>query len=321
MRHGDAYHWPPELLELMIETVPRLIRSKEGVITFLRGAGVSEQLLQPHQRQLASDPAQVNKFKIVRSVLGQLNEQGDGALGVRRALLKRVTDFENFSSCWPEDQLKAEGLVAQIRKVVNTKDSFTRMRQERDSERHDRLAAQRAEQERTAARRHQFAELRTHLAALFAEKDPYVRGPGFEALLNDLFAVDGILIRESFAVRDDEGVTHEQIDGVIEVDGSQYIVEVKWWGKPVDIEPMSRQLVRVYSRAEVRGLFISASGYTKPAVAACEDALAHRVVVLGELREIALLLERERDVVEWIREKVRHATVERRALSLFGADF
>ncbi|WLQ40357.1 restriction endonuclease [Streptomyces laculatispora] len=321
MRHDDAYHWPPELLELMIETVPRLIRSKEGVITFLRGAGVSDQLLAPHQALLASDPAKVNKFKIVRSVLGHLNEQGDAALGVRRALLKRVTEFENFSSCWPEDQLKAEGLVAQIRRVVNTKDSFTRMQHERDTERQDRLATQQAERKKAAARRERFSDLRNRLAALFKEENPYARGAGLEVLLNNLFKTDGVSIRDAFAIRDEEGVTHEQIDGVIEIDGKQYIVEVKWWGKPVDIEPMSRQLVRIMSRAEARGLFISASGFTKPAVAACRDFLTHRVVMLGELREVALLLEREEDIANWVREKARQATIERLPLALLGTDF
>ena len=48
---------------------------------------------------------------------------------MRRELLKRVVEFENFSTCCPEDRLEAQDLVSQIRSVINVKDSFTRMRQ------------------------------------------------------------------------------------------------------------------------------------------------------------------------------------------------
>jgi len=37
-----SYHYPPELLDLMVDTIPRLTRSKPGVLDFLRGAGVKE---------------------------------------------------------------------------------------------------------------------------------------------------------------------------------------------------------------------------------------------------------------------------------------
>ncbi|MDT1873078.1 restriction endonuclease, partial [Acinetobacter baumannii] len=55
-------------------------------------------------------------------------------------VLRRVVDFANFDSCWPADQLKAKGLVASIREVVNQKDAFTRMNNAREEERQTRLA-------------------------------------------------------------------------------------------------------------------------------------------------------------------------------------
>lgn len=64
MVHEDAYHWPAELLDFLIDLVPRLNRSKEGVLGFFRGAGVSEDLLIPHWQQLAADRTAVSKYKI-----------------------------------------------------------------------------------------------------------------------------------------------------------------------------------------------------------------------------------------------------------------
>lgn len=77
----------------------------------------------------------INKYEIVRQVLTKLNEQKETYFRERREILKRVIEYDSFSSCWPNDQLKAKGLVSEIRKVVNTKDSFTRMAQERTAER------------------------------------------------------------------------------------------------------------------------------------------------------------------------------------------
>ena len=51
--------------------------------------------------------------------------------------------FDDCSTCWPSDQLRAMGLVAEISRVVGVKDSFTRMKQAQEEERPQRLAEQR----------------------------------------------------------------------------------------------------------------------------------------------------------------------------------
>ncbi|MFD4629427.1 hypothetical protein ACFVYR_07105 [Streptomyces sp. NPDC058284] len=85
--------------------------------------------------------------------------------------------------------------------------------------------------------------------------------------------------------------------------------------------PVAEHLVRVYGRAEVRDLMISASGFTQPAVDECRRVLAHRVVVLGELRELVMALEQERPLDEWLREKARRAMVDREPLAIYGVHF
>ena len=59
----------------------------------------------------------------------------------RREVIKRVSEFEDFSTCYENDRYKAQGLVVQIQKVVNVKDSFTRINLEREKERKERQAA------------------------------------------------------------------------------------------------------------------------------------------------------------------------------------
>lgn len=99
------------------------------------------------------DKASITKYEIVRTILEKLNERGDATLAARREVLRRIVEFEDFSTCWPDDRLKAQGLVAQIRQVVNVKGSFTRMREEREHEQRERRTQQAERQRQEQQRR------------------------------------------------------------------------------------------------------------------------------------------------------------------------
>jgi hypothetical protein len=150
---ADAFHYPPDIFDLLVNTIPLLSRGKKGVILFLRGAGVTEEDLAEVSLVVNTNPAEPNKFEIVRQVLTKLNARGDSGLRPRREIIKRVSEFESFESCWPADQYKAKGLVASVREAVNAKDSFTRMKQERDAEREQEMTRQRAEQTAASQKR------------------------------------------------------------------------------------------------------------------------------------------------------------------------
>ena len=76
-------------------------------------------------------------------------------------------------------------------------------------------------------KRAQSAAVRKALAALFSETNPQERGRNLEGVLNRLFELHGILVREAFLRVGDtgEGVI-EQIDGVISLDGEIYLDEM-----------------------------------------------------------------------------------------------
>lgn len=299
-----TFHYPPELMSLLIDTIPRICRSKRDVFLFFQGAGVSRALMQPSLGQWENDPSGVNKFDIARNVLTNLNARGDGAIRERRETLRRVVEFDDFSTCWPEDELKAKGLVSEIRRVVNVKDSFTRMSQERTNERQERMAAREAEAEAAAKRRTQVELLKRELFALFAEVDRQKRGKALEGLLNRLFDIHGILVREAFTLRGgNEDRIVEQIDGAVELDGHVYFVEMKWWSDPVGVPQVSEHMMRVFLRAEARAIIISASGFTEPAIATCKEALSQKVVTLCSLQEIVLVLERQLDLARFFKSK------------------
>jgi len=166
-----TFHYPPELFQLLVDTIPLLCRSKLDVLTFLKGAGIDYQVMMDLWERVKNDKENISKYEIVRTVLTRINERGEAALRERREILKRVTEFEDFSTCWPKDELKAKGLVGEIRRVVDVKDSFTRMKQEVEKEREKH---QREHQERIQALAHKQAELadiKNELFSLFGLPD------------------------------------------------------------------------------------------------------------------------------------------------------
>lgn len=311
----EAWHYPPELIELTVKAVSLLNKGKEGELDFFRGAGVPRPILADLEQQVATDRNAISKAEIARRVITRLNDAGDGMIGPRREILNRIVRTESFEQCWPDDRLPAKGVVAEIRDVVNKRDSFTRMKQERDRERDERVRASREAVKRRDRERAARGQVKRDLFVLFGEQNPYARAKRLESVLNRFFALDGLNIREAFHLVGDEaeGIV-EQIDGAIELDGEIYLVEMKWFEQPVGTAEISPHLVRLFSRSEARGIFISQSRFTDPAIAQSKQALAQKVSVLCELEEIVHLLEHEADIAGYFREKVRAAITERRPL-------
>lgn len=306
------HHYPPELLNLLIDTIPLLFRSKKDVLTFFHGAGVPPSFTQDLLLQVETNRQGITKYEIVRQVLIRLNDRGDATLRERREVIKRVVEFEDFSTCWPSDQLKAKGLLAEIRRVVDVKDSFKRMQQAQEAERNMRLEEEKRKANALKEKQAKLGEVKRELYSLFAESNPQARGKKLEGVLNSLFALHGILVREAFQRIADagEGVV-EQIDGVISLDGDIYLVEMKWWNKPLGTGEVSQHLVRVFTRNCARGILIANPSYTDPAIVICRESLSRMVVTLCTLQEIVLLLEQERDLKDFLRAKVRAAIIDK----------
>ncbi|MEX1229168.1 MAG: hypothetical protein WEB58_02935 [Planctomycetaceae bacterium] len=188
-----------------MDTIPLLCRSKEDTLLFFKGAGVPEAILSDHGQVIREDRTQTNKYQIVRTVLTRLNERGEPAIRERREIIKRVVEFQDFSACWETDRLKAQGLVTQIQKLVDVKDSFTRMKDEREKERRDNIARREAEIATIARKKESLDEHKQQLFALFGDLDPRIRGRRLEDVMNKLFATFEISVRRAFTVSGTEG--------------------------------------------------------------------------------------------------------------------
>lgn len=310
---ADGFHYPPDVFELVVEALVRLNKSKSGVLLFLRGAGVDSSDLADVERTVSTARDSISKGEIARRVLARVNARGDSGLRPRRELIKRIVEFEDFTNCWPEDQLKARGAVAAVREAVNKKDAFTRMQEAHEAAQEVARAPQRAAQAAAAERRAKIEQVNGRLAALFAMDDrPHERGKLLEGVLNDLFRAYGILVREDFRRKDpDTTVVLEQIDGVIDLDGEIHLVEMKWLNAPVGTGEFLPHLGRLFLRANARGIFISSAGFTEPVIKECATALTQKTMFLCTLHEVVMLLQRQDDLVRFLRRKSQAAIVDK----------
>ena len=310
---AEQFHYPPEVFNLLVEGIPLLCRSKKDVITFFQGAGADHSDLAYCASIIRRNPQEINKYEIARDVLTKVNTRGDDGLRIRREIIKRVVEFEDFSTCWPADQLKAKGVVASLRDVVNVKDSFTRMKQERETERAQIVAQNRATQEAAAKKREAIEDVNRRLCSLFSLDDkPQERGKILETTLNDLFRAYGILIQEDFRRKaPDSSLVLEQIDGVIMLNGTIYLVEMKWLKDPVGVSEIGPHLVRLFGRANASGIFISNSTYTEAAIQQCREALNQRTIFLCSLHEIVMLLQRQADFESMLKRKSQTAILDK----------
>lgn len=310
---ADSFHYSPEIIQLLIKTIPLLCRSKKDVILFFQGAGVEFADLAEVTVIVRNNPSSINKFEIARNLITKINIHGDSGLKVRREIIKRVVEFESFENCWENDQYKAKGLVTSIREAVNKKDAFTRMKQERDAERSERVAQQQTERSLAAERRKKLEAINQRLSALFMMDDkPQERGKLLEGVLNDLFRAYGILVREDFRRKaPDTAVVVEQIDGVIELDGTIHLVEMKWLNTSIGIGEFAPHLSRLFMRANANGIFIATNGYTSSVLSECRTALSHKTLFLCSLHEIILLLQRQDDLITFLKRKSQAAIIDK----------
>jgi len=307
-----SFHYPADLLNHLIDTIPLITKSKKDVFVFFQGAGIQPFLMTEIKSKWVNDPASVSKFDIVRNILIKLNEGGDKYLRERREVLKRVVEFDSFSACYPDNILKAKALVAEIKQLTGLKDSVTKIIQEQERNRQLEIQKRKKDQAKRIEKKAKIDEVKRNLFAQFSEPNHHVRGKALEKILNDLFKAYGISIRESFSIKgsNQEGIV-EQLDGVIALDSHLYLVEMKWWHTPIGVSEIMPHIGRLLLRADAKGIFISASEYTEPAVTCCREFLQQKTIVLVSLEELISLLEAEYDLIKFLKQKIDIAVVEK----------
>jgi hypothetical protein len=111
----------------------------------------------------------------------------------------------------------------------------------------------------------------------------------------------------------------EQIDGVIEVDSSFYLVEVKWWSERLGTGDVAQHMMRVFSRGQTRGILIANPGFTDAAIESVRESLRQAPFLLAELEEIVRILHDDVTVRDWLRPKLQAVQLEKRPFKKYSS--
>jgi len=299
-------------MNLLVDTIPRLNKSKRDVILFFKGAGVPNIITQPLEQAVIRDKNSISKYQIAREILEKINQQNDTYLRERREILKRVCEFDTFDGCYDNDRAIAKANVAEISKLVKMKDTVTKYQTHLETERQEKIAAKKQEIEKRQKLVERFENIKSRFNALFSMSDPQERGKALEPVLNDLFSFYRISLSEAFTVTVENNVI-EQIDGAILLDGRVYLVEMKWEKEPIGADKVGRFISRLFTRTDVGGIMISNSSFTTTAVTTANEALSQRKIVLIDLKDIYDIVDSKKSLQQFLRQLLSMAQINKKS--------
>lgn len=301
------FHFSPDLFNLLVDTVPRLNKTKKDLLLFFENVGVPREYLLSYYALLNTNRSQFKKFDVTREVLTILNQQSDKMLGVRRRLLQRVIEFASFDVCYPNDKDRAKANVADIQKLVKLKDTVTKYENYLSREQNEKVKVRQEKVEKIRKSKEDFVELQQRFSRLFSIQNPQERGKKLEKVLNDIFSYFKIGIKEEFLVYDDEiGKNYEQIDGVVEINHYLTLVEMKWEKNPIGVDKVARFMSRLLVRKNVDGIIISYSSFTETSIPTAKEALAISVLALVDLKDIFEVLNKEKNLQEYFSNLIKN---------------
>ncbi|XVV14407.1 restriction endonuclease [Actinoplanes sp. CA-131856] len=172
--------------------------------------------------------------------------------------LAKMDSFPNL-----EIQRDREEKLESARFAVAQLQAWTR-RHGSEIEEWERNAKQREQAARENERVRNFSQtleqLKDQFMTLSASADPHGRGIEFERFLNRLFGLFDLEPRASYSL------AREQIDGAFSFDTDDYILEAKWWNRPVGRDQVDIFAGKIRRKGRnALGLYISVNDFTSDA--------------------------------------------------------
>ena len=248
---------PSEYVDLVYEALLQSYWRKSALAKFLRHSGVSARTLADwHQ-------GEETKRVFLDRLFPKLEEKEKGRILVQQMgrELSEQTSFPDLGG-WEDSSEKlkrAREAVTSLRKYVEHKD------RERASEKETREARKRAQnlREEAARSRKSLGDLDSRLQADLTPKlGTQNGGYEFEKWFYDLMDFFEVISRRPYVSGG------RQIDGTITVEGTTYLVELKFTASQVGVADIDSLLAKVGDKADnTMGILVSMSGFTSQAIA------------------------------------------------------
>ena len=246
----------PGAYSALSEALAVIYWNKRAFESFLRTA------LREHPNLVAQLNFSETKREVASRLVDQLAANERQYQAVTVGLMLEVSGMDSFPNLRGQDD--SEHLIAKAKEAVAELKSWTKKHQEFITE-HAMVEEERAKAAAKSANSRALAQKLEGLKATFYElhaaSNPQQRGRDFELWLNELFILFDLLPRRAFVLQG------EQIDGAFTHDTDNYIVEARWWKKPVERADLAVFETKVRGKGKnALGLFVSVNGFTSGAL-------------------------------------------------------
>jgi hypothetical protein len=250
---------------------------KPPLHSLLARTGVPAPLIRKYQDE--------SKFKLVRFILDELDEQGETGFAIQHRLVRDLARMQvTDPSVSKED---AEAAIATLRTMAQEEGLLEdpAVKAAEAAKAKERRAESDARQRAIGDYRRQLEELCGEWRALVAaDGKPQQRGYDLEALFGDLLKLHDIPYQPPYR----KG-SLEQTDGFFKFGSYSYLIEARWRKNQPNLNELSAFSAKVTRKIEsTRGLFISYPGF-RPAVLAEASNVRNVIYVSGE--DLNLILE------------------------------
>lgn len=281
---------PPHFIELVQDALLKSYWRRKAFRNALRRNGVSEGFL-------ATWHEDESKRQLLDRLFPALERDSKGS-SVIKQLAVQLADQESFPDLtgWPDEK---EKLAAAKSAVASLKAYIHRERTSKEVEAARQAIREEAARQKAAnlASQQDLAKLQERLTALHPRAGTQEGGYAFETWFYDLAQFFDIEHRRPYKA--DE----RQIDGSLTIEGTTYLVELKFTINQTGVEDIDSFLAKVHNKADnTMGLFVSMAGYSSVAISQASkprtplllvDA-SHIFLVLQSLWELPELVSRVR---------------------------
>ena len=285
---------PYEISQAMIQCFGKCFHYKDGVAAFMRQAGVNPQLIQKYR----DEP----KFVWARHVISDLDQTEQGH-DVLRRLLTELCKLRKVPDEKVPDRDAALDALRELKDLAVSHDLYVEDKKSEGSQRQE-LAKQK--EKIVADRSLKLRELQKAFSDGLTNPNRQATGYVLEDILRELFRLFEIDYRKPYKT------VVEQIDGHVNFEGFDYIVEARWRkDQPTEAEISGFQGKVERKLESTRGLFVAVQGVRPEVISAFSGRGCNIIIVDGY--DLAQILEGLVDLRDALKFKIEKAAQEGRA--------
>lgn len=284
----------PHLVQLAYEAALKSFWRKEALRKFLRQTHVAE-------AHLATWSPEESKREFLDRTFAALqrSEKGKAVIGEMALFLAEQTTFPDLRN-WEDSAGKIQDAS---KAVAELKSLIARQSEEVRSEREREAAKAKAREEHKATQRHRasLADLMQRLNELAPQMGTAPGGYAFQEWFYELLNFTEIEHRRPY------NTGGRQIDGSLTIDGTTYLIELKFTANQAGGPDIDIFRSKVESKADnTMGLFVSMAGYSSVAVK--EASGKKTTILLLDASHIYLVLTGGMPCIDVVRRIRRHAS-------------